>query len=105
PQHALAVHPLPPPVPTRRSSDLAQAYAQFTARLRELLNPLGGIVLVDLPPKTSAAQRGALYEGHDYRLLGDAADYVFLMTYEWGDRKSTRLNSSHVSISYAVFCL
>src|SRR5207249_7001036 len=24
---------------------------------------------------------------------------------DWGDRKSTRLNSSHVSISYAVFCL
>src|SRR5699024_12372430 len=24
---------------------------------------------------------------------------------EWLDRKSTRLNSSHVSISYAVFCL
>src|SRR5207249_10570319 len=24
---------------------------------------------------------------------------------EWRDRKSTRLNSSHVSISYAVFCL
>src|SRR5690625_6207084 len=23
----------------------------------------------------------------------------------WGDRKSTRLNSSHVAISYAVFCL
>src|SRR5690242_13839815 len=23
----------------------------------------------------------------------------------WGDRKSTRLNSSHMSISYAVFCL
>src|SRR6266581_2405731 len=23
----------------------------------------------------------------------------------WGDRKSTRLNSSHPSISYAVFCL
>src|SRR5699024_11922743 len=27
-------------------------------------------------------------------------------TWEWNlDRKSTRLNSSHVSISYAVFCL
>src|SRR5699024_12384849 len=25
--------------------------------------------------------------------------------YSGGDRKSTRLNSSHVSISYAVFCL
>src|SRR4051812_49927682 len=24
---------------------------------------------------------------------------------EWADRKSTRLNSSHMSISYAVFCL
>src|SRR5699024_11642954 len=24
---------------------------------------------------------------------------------KFGDRKSTRLNSSHVSISYAVFCL
>src|SRR5699024_12035766 len=24
---------------------------------------------------------------------------------KWSDRKSTRLNSSHVSISYAVFCL
>src|SRR5690349_23443246 len=26
-------------------------------------------------------------------------------TYTQGDRKSTRLNSSHVEISYAVFCL
>src|SRR5436309_3917887 len=25
--------------------------------------------------------------------------------YKWTDRKSTRLNSSHVKISYAVFCL
>src|SRR5439155_17218837 len=25
--------------------------------------------------------------------------------YGWQDRKSTRLNSSHVAISYAVFCL
>src|SRR5699024_11454689 len=29
------------------------------------------------------------------------ADVIYLL----GDRKSTRLNSSHVSISYAVFCL
>src|SRR5690554_7152913 len=28
-----------------------------------------------------------------------------IKTYEWEDRKSTRLNSSHVRISYAVFCL
>src|SRR5699024_11535401 len=28
-----------------------------------------------------------------------------VQVYRWQDRKSTRLNSSHVSISYAVFCL
>src|SRR3712207_7820261 len=28
-----------------------------------------------------------------------------LQTSETGDRKSTRLNSSHANISYAVFCL
>src|SRR5258707_2434039 len=28
-----------------------------------------------------------------------------IMNYESSDRKSTRLNSSHANISYAVFCL
>src|SRR5699024_11732347 len=41
------------------------------------------------------------------RLLSSAAIFVFLSAsaWTWIDRKSTRLNSSHVSISYAVFCL
>src|SRR5207249_7592832 len=30
---------------------------------------------------------------------------MFFVTAGYQDRKSTRLNSSHVSISYAVFCL
>src|SRR5690606_41579173 len=34
---------------------------------------------------------------------GLAADFVEVS--QGGDRKSTRLNSSHVKISYAVFCL
>src|SRR5699024_12297278 len=33
------------------------------------------------------------------------ADHVSLSLPSLRDRKSTRLNSSHVSISYAVFCL
>src|SRR5258708_17990187 len=33
-----------------------------------------------------------------------AADFVFI-SWSWRDRKSTRLNSSHQIISYAVFCL
>src|SRR5699024_11778318 len=32
-------------------------------------------------------------------------DHQISKTYHCADRKSTRLNSSHVSISYAVFCL
>src|SRR5690606_40878967 len=31
--------------------------------------------------------------------------YNFMPVLDWTDRKSTRLNSSHVKISYAVFCL
>src|SRR6266516_7265265 len=34
-----------------------------------------------------------------------AASCVLILVYLWGDRKSTRLNSSHCTISYAVFCL
>src|SRR3712207_8271931 len=30
---------------------------------------------------------------------------LFIASAYWGDRKSTRLNSSHANISYAVFCL
>src|SRR5690606_42101833 len=37
---------------------------------------------------------------NDNRILAVALNYV-----EEEDRKSTRLNSSHVKISYAVFCL
>lgn len=41
-------------------------------------------VSVALAPKTSATQRGLLYEGKDYRALGAIADHVLVMTYEWG---------------------
>lgn len=62
----------------------APRYPEFIGNLRESLAPLGIPVMVALVPKTSADQKGAFYQGHDYRRLGEAADYVFLMTYEWG---------------------
>ncbi len=62
----------------------AGPYAAFIARLRRELAPLGYPVIVALAPKTSATQPGLLYEGHNYRALGQAADQVLLMTYEWG---------------------
>src|SRR3712207_9170069 len=39
------------------------------------------------------------------RDAGDAEALVALLEPDLGDRKSTRLNSSHANISYAVFCL
>lgn len=60
------------------------AYAAFIQALHDRLAPLGYPVVVALAPKTSATQRGLLYEGHRYRDLGAAADAVLLMTYEWG---------------------
>lgn len=61
-----------------------QAFADFVRRLRILLNLYGIRVTVALAPKTSDSQPGLLYEGMDYAALGEAANGVFLMTYEWG---------------------
>lgn len=63
---------------------LATAYAAFLSRLRRLLHAQGLFLWTALAPKTSAAQRGLLYEGHDYAAVGAASDGVLLMTYEWG---------------------
>src|SRR5690625_6920209 len=44
-------------------------------------------------------------EIHRLRPMMGRRDDVALAIVGDGDRKSTRLNSSHVAISYAVFCL
>src|SRR2546426_1459240 len=67
------------PFPTRRSSDLGLA-----------LEPRRDAVSLKQPPITH--QHGATAHGRLYAMASE-------------DRKSTRLNSSHLVISYAVFCL
>ncbi|WP_312440916.1 glycosyl hydrolase family 18 protein [Lacrimispora sp.] len=61
-----------------------EAYADLVRRTTLIMNQFGYQVTVALAPKTSATQAGLLYEGVDYALLGEAANRVFLMTYEWG---------------------
>lgn len=60
------------------------AFAEFVTRVRIAANASGYPVSVALAPKTSDDQPGLLYGGKDYRLLGEAANQVLLMTYEWG---------------------
>ena len=62
----------------------AAAYAEFVTFARVTLNAQGYPVMVALAPKTSRTQPGVLYEGHDYAALGEAANSVLIMTYEWG---------------------
>src|SRR5690606_28310080 len=54
----------------------------------------GKMLLIDL-------EQGRIIEDEELKTeLANAHPYA-----KWLDRKSTRLNSSHVKISYAVFCL
>lgn len=62
----------------------ADNYVAFLTKLKNALQANGYKLIVSLAPKTSADQPGLLYEGHDYAAIGNIADYVLLMTYEWG---------------------
>src|SRR5207253_11162731 len=82
--------------PTRRSSDLRAAASPASALTFPYAScPTGG------PSCTTSSRFGSLA----------ACEAALTVTRAAGspptnlDRKSTRLNSSHVAISYAVFCL
>ena len=61
-----------------------QSYNQFLRRLTDRMHTLGYLVMTALAPKISDDQQGLLYSAHDYAFHGQTADYVVLMTYEWG---------------------
>src|SRR5690554_7137692 len=76
--------------PTRRSSDLASAAGRGEGEVDEVVTHLRGL------------QEGGEDDEQDDVGRGDRGGRAE----DAGvDRKSTRLNSSHVRISYAVFCL
>lgn len=61
-------------------------YNTFLQTAVDLLHPKGYLVSTALAPKVSATQGGLLYTAHDYAAHGRIADFVVLMTYEWGYR-------------------
>src|SRR5207245_6660296 len=86
--------------PTRRSSDLPHVADDVGIGNRGVLDEQ----LVELRLAGDLAERAHLHGVllHVHEEVGEA---LVLGRIGIGDRKSTRLNSSHGSISYAVFCL
>src|SRR5207245_7788404 len=99
------LNPTSPPFPTRRSSDLPCRNAPLLRLGRHnpvALNDLQHLViLVRMRPGASARAKIHRQQFHLGTVLG--ADKLLCMDFTVEiDRKSTRLNSSHGSISYAV---
>ncbi|QWT55725.1 glycoside hydrolase family 18 protein [Christensenella sp. MSJ-20] len=61
-----------------------EPYNAFLRKASKRLHGAGLLMSTALAPKTSAAQSGRWYTAHDYRVHGEVADFVVIMTYEWG---------------------
>ena len=82
-------------------------YIEFLKKLKARLTPLGKTLSVAVAPKYRDNQSGILYEAHDYKQIGEIADRVIIMTYEWGYVYGEPMAISPMSeveavISYAV---
>ncbi len=82
-------------------------YNNFLRNAASKLKPLGYTLTTAVAPKTSAEQKGLLYEAHDYPVHGALADHVIPMTYEWGYTYSqpmavAPINEVRKVINYAV---
>src|SRR5699024_12465844 len=89
----------PPSFPTRRSSDLGSS--RLSSAIADRVFGRGGCGRTSFNrPYSLREVRGSTSSLRlERRICAPASKVV------QADRKSTRLNSSHVSISYAVFCL
>src|SRR5207248_10474906 len=89
--------------PTRRSSDLSEGTADA---LRKLIADRHADALFSVDGSSIEEQVAKLLEGKTLA-VGESCTGGLLSTRltDRPDRKSTRLNSSHRTISYAVFCL
>ena len=61
-----------------------EAYNTFLRNLKNRLTPINIPLSVAVAPKYRDNQQGLLYEAHDYKSIGEIADRVIIMTYEWG---------------------
>src|SRR5256885_16150589 len=62
-------------------------------------------LMIRRPPRSTLFPYTTLFRSPLNRVLPWHQAFTRISAICWGDRKSTRLNSSHLVISYAVFCL
>src|SRR5690606_41671844 len=87
--------------PTRRSSDLSKAHI-----IVEIIEYMANSVVIKTIIKKSTGNISIMSFDSGEGLTEKTSPFdTFVQIIEGKDRKSTRLNSSHVKISYAVFCL
>ena len=84
-----------------------EAYNRFLQSAVNRLHQEDFFVSTAVAPKVSGTQTGLLYEAHDYEAHGRIADFVILMTYEWGWRKGppqaiSPLNQIKRVLDYAI---
>src|SRR5438034_1053816 len=100
---------------TTRLKDLAEGHEGIIAvPVGEILSAVvaaqqgrreSRVVVLGMPGKLGAELVVAEAEGEHGRVFAHRLEVVHLIETAIVDRKSTRLNSSHTVISYAVFCL
>src|SRR5690606_41132302 len=90
-----------PSFPTRRSSDLVQAMKAEGIEYEERMELLEEVTYPRPLEEGLVNALRAYRETHPWVRESDLSPKSVVRE----DRKSTRLNSSHVKISYAVFCL
>src|SRR2546430_4161239 len=61
--------------------------------------------MIRRPPRSTLFPYTTLFRSYIKATPEGAHGFVTANYWAWEDRKSTRLNSSHSQISYAVFCL
>ena len=61
-----------------------ELFINFINKVYERLKNNNYLLFVSLAPKIRSDQPGILYEAHDYQAIGNLADRIVLMTYEWG---------------------
>lgn len=84
-----------------------EAYNSFLRRAATRMHANGWFLSTAVAPKTGPGQAGLLYEAHDYPAHGEIADFVVIMTYEWGYRKGppqpiSPINRIREVMDYAV---